>query len=233
VETESIGTRVTVGAQCVVGPSVSLGSGVVLHPLVVITGDVSIADGTEVFAGAVIGKSSATSAALSREPGRASTVTIAERCSIGAHAVIYSDIEIGADSLVGDLASIREQCRIGARCIIGRGVSLHPECTIGHETRIYDDSHLAVGTSVGRACFLAAHVCTTSDNALGRLPYSRDRVRGPVIGDRVAVGSGALILPGIVLGDDATVAAGSLVTRDVPPGATVLGRPARCAGPSE
>jgi acetyltransferase-like isoleucine patch superfamily enzyme len=66
-----------------------------------------------------------------------------------------------------------------------------------------------------------------SDNALGALPFAADRVRGPTFGDRVSVGEGATIIPGVRLGDDSTVAAGAVVTRDVEARSFVLGVPAR------
>lgn len=229
VETQSIGAGVVVGAHCVVGSRVVLSDRVHLHPHVVVSGEVTIGAGSEVFPGAVLGRTPAVSAALSRVSDPAGSVTIGASCSIGSHAVVYNGVEIGPESLLGDFASIREHCRIGARCIVGRGVSLHPDCRIGDGTRIYDHSHVATGSQVGRECFIGVHVAMTSDNALGRLPYAPDRVRGPVLGDRVSVGSGVVILPGVEIGDDATVHSASLVTRNVAPGTTVRGRPARPA----
>jgi maltose O-acetyltransferase len=52
--------------------------------------------------------------------------------------------------------------------------------------------------------------------------------RGIVIGANVWIGGGAIVLPGVSIGDDAIVGAGSVVTRDVPPGRTAIGNPARC-----
>lgn len=227
VETQTIGLETTIDAHCVIGPDVVVGDRVHLHPHVVATGAVVIGSECEVFPGAVLGRQPARSQALSRVPERGGTVTIGESCSIGSHAVVYNGVEIGVESLLGDFASIREHCRIGARCIIGRGVSVHPRCRVGDGTRVYDHSHVATGSRIGRDSFIGLHASMTSDNALGRLPYDADRVRGPVIGDRVAIGSGVVILPGVEIGDDATVGAAALVTSDVAPGTTVQGHPAR------
>jgi acetyltransferase-like isoleucine patch superfamily enzyme len=231
VETAHVGSGVAIGAYCVVGPEVTLEDGPLLHPHVVVTGDVTIGAGSEVFPGAVIGKPPARSAALSRVPIEGGAVRFAPRCSIGAHAVIYEGVVLGADSLVGDHASIREGCTIGQRCIVGRFVSVHPDCELGDGCRLYDHSHLASGTGMGAECFVSTNVVMTSDNALGALPYEPERVRGPVFGDRVSVGAGAIILPGVRLGDDSTVAAGAVVTRDVDPRAFVRGVPARAVHP--
>ena len=84
---------------------------------------------------------------------------------------------------------------------------------------------------MGVDCFIGMHVAMTSDNALGALAYAPDRVRGPVFGDRVAVGTGAIILPAVRLGEGSTVAAGAVVTRDVEAKAFVRGVPARVVDP--
>lgn len=227
VETESIGAGAVIDAHCVVGAQVALGDRVHLHPHVVVTGAVAIGADSEVFPGAVLGREPARSPALSRPSDRGGTVTVGVRCSIGSHAVVYNDVEIGDGSLLGDYASVREHCRVGTRCIIGRGASLHPSAHVGDGTRIYDHSHIATGARIGRDCFLGARVTMTSDNALGSLPYGPERVRGAVLGDRVAVGSAVVILPCIEIGDDATVWSASLVTNDIAPGTIVRGQPAR------
>jgi UDP-3-O-[3-hydroxymyristoyl] glucosamine N-acyltransferase len=231
IETDRVGRGVAISQYCVVGPDVTLEDGVRLHPHVVITGDVTVGAGSEVFPGAILGKPPARSAALSRIPASGGEVQIGRDCSIGAHAVIYEAVVIGADSLVGDHASIREGCRIGRRCIIGRFVSVHPDCELGDRCRVYDHTHIASGTRMGVECFISIHVATASDNALGELPYAPERVRGPDFGDRVSVGAAAVILPGLRLGDDATVAAGAVVTRDVGPKTFVRGVPARAVDP--
>ncbi len=210
----------------VVGPDVILGDGVVLHPYVVVLGETHLGAGTEVFPAAVIGKPPAQHPTLSR-PVTRGPVRIGVGCSIGAHAVLYEDVELGAETLVGDLASIREGTRIGRGCVIGRHVTVHTAAIVGDGTRILDHTHLASDAVVGANCFLGVHVVTSSDNALGRLPYDPARVRGPRIDDGAAIGSGATLLPGVHVGAGAIVAAAAVVTADVPPGAEVFGSPAR------
>ena len=231
VETNQIGQGVVIGPYCVVGPDVTIEDGVRFHPHVVAAGDVTVGAATQVFPGAVLGKPPAHSAALSRVPARGGVVRLGPGCSIGAHAVIYEGVTIAAECLVGDFASVREGCRIGTRCIVGRYVSVHPDCELGDRCRVYDHTHVASGTRMGVACFVSLHVAMASDNALGALPYSPERVRGPSLGDRVSIGVGATILPGLHLGDDAVVSAGSVVTRDVDAQTVVRGVPARPAEP--
>ena len=90
-----------------------------------------------------------------------------------------------------------------------------------------DHSHVASESVLGEDCFLGVHVVTSSDNGLGRLPFSSERARGRRLDADVAVGSGAVLLPGLRIGEGATVGSGAVVTADVDPGATVVGVPAR------
>jgi acetyltransferase-like isoleucine patch superfamily enzyme len=186
-------------------------------------GPVVVGAHTEVFAGAVLGKPPATHSALLHTPTRGGPLVIGRQCSLGAHAVLYEDVVIGDRSLVGDLASLREGARLGESCVVGRSVSLHPGVRMGDRSRVLDHTHVATRTSIGDDCFIGAHVVTSSDNSLGRLPYDSERVRGPQIDDGAVVGSGANLLPGVRIGAGARIAAGAIVTRDVEPQTTVYG----------
>ena len=71
------------------------------------------------------------------------------------------------------------------------------------------------------------NVSSANDNAMGADSYDEDQIIGPTIGARARIGVGAVLLPGVRIGQDAIVAAGALVTRDVPENVTVIGFPAR------
>jgi acyl-[acyl carrier protein]--UDP-N-acetylglucosamine O-acyltransferase len=232
IDSRQVGRDVVVDAYCVVDPRAVLHDGVHLHPHVVVMGPVVVGPGTEVFAGAVLGKPPAAHGVLMHVPVRGGSVAIGHACSIGVHAVLYEDVVVGDGSLVGDLASLREGARVGEGCVIGRSVSFHPGVRIGDRSRVLDHTHVATRTVIGEDCFIGVHVVTSSDNALGRLPYDAERVRGPRIDDRAIVGSGANLLPGVHVGAGSLVGAGAIVTRDVEPGATVYGSAAHAIDPT-
>lgn len=227
VETRQLGEGVTVGAFCVIREGAQLGNGVVIHPHVVIESGVVLGDGVEVFPGAYLGKEPKGAGALARSLAYEKQVYIGAHTSVGPHAVIFYDVTVGANSLIGDGASIREGCKIGSSCVVGRHTTVHYNTVIGDRTKIMDLTHVTGNCSVGQDVFISVGVMMVNDNAIGRNGYSEEHVRGPVLEDGVAVGAGAILAAGVHIGRGAIVGAGSLVARNVNPLTMVLGTPAR------
>jgi N-acetylglucosamine-1-phosphate uridyltransferase (contains nucleotidyltransferase and I-patch acetyltransferase domains) len=210
----------------VVRDGVKIGSNVIIHPFVVIESGVVIGDNVEIFPGTYIGKVPK-GAALARKPEFVPRVVIADNCAIGPNAVIYYDVEIGANTLIGDGASVREKCRIGSNCILSRYVTVNYATIIGNNTKIMDTSHITGNCTIGDNVFISVLVSSTNDNAIGKLGYEEGRIIGPTIEDGAAVGAGAMLLPATTVCRNAVVGAGAVVTKDVPEDAVVMGSPAR------
>ena len=227
VETAAIGQNVRIDEFVVVRDGVTIGDGVTIHPNVVIERGVTIGPGVEIFPGTYIGKEPRGAGNLARQPRFDRRVSIGAECVIGPSATIYLDVEIGDHVLVGDGASIREQCRIGARCVIGRHVTLNYDVVVGSGTKIMDHTWLAGSMRVGANVFISGGVLTANDDAMGRRGHQGAEMRGPDIEDDAVIGAGAVLLPGVVVGRGATIAAAAVVTRDVRGGAFVIGVPAR------
>jgi len=220
-----IGKDVKIGAHCYI-EDIVIGDNVVIHPNVVIYKGVEIADGVEIFPGAFIGKEPKGAGVVARQPVFEQKIVIGKNCSIGPNAVIYYDVEIGENTLLGDGASIREQCRIGSYCILGRNVVVNYNTTIGNRTKAMDNAQITGNCTIGDDVFISMMVGTANDNVV-RGDFDEKRIIGPTIEDSAIIGLGALLLPGVRIGTEAIVAAGSVVTRDVAPRTVVAGVPAR------
>ena len=219
-----IGNNVIIGPYAVIGNAI-IGNNVIVHPHVVIEDNVIIGDNVEIFPGTFIGKQPKGAGALARQPKFEKRVLIGDDCSIGPHAVIFYDVEIGSNTLLGDGSSIREQCRIGSRCIISRYVTINYATKIGDHTKIMDSTHITGNAVIGNNVFISTLVSTTNDNIV-RGAHT-ENLFGPVIENNVLIGASATLLPGVNLGAGCTVAAGSVVTKNVPEGVLVAGMPAR------
>ncbi len=210
----------------VIEKNVQLGEGVIIHPFVVMNEGVILGDRVEVFPGAYIGKEPKGAGALARQPQFERQVKIGADCSIGPHAVIYYDVEIGNNTLIGDGASIREQCKVGSYCIISRYVTLNYNATIGDHTKIMDLTHVTGNCTVGSDVFISAHVGMANDNKIGLSGYG-DHVKGPSIERHASIGLGVMLMPNVNVGEGAVVGAGSLVRISVAPETIVAGVPAK------
>jgi acetyltransferase-like isoleucine patch superfamily enzyme len=208
--------------------NVTIGKNVIIHDFVTIYPEVIIKDNTEIFEGAVIGKPPKSTISFSRKISSKKIVTIiGEGCIISPNAIIYNDVEIGNQNLIGDNASIREQCIIGNDCIIGRNVTLNYNVLVGDSTKILDGSVITGNMIIGNNVFISASVTTANDNNMGKKGYDDDIIKGPIIEDNVAIGVGAIILPSIRIGEGSIVGAGAVVTKDVPNKRLIMGVPAK------
>ena len=187
---------------------VRFGRGVVVHPF------------------AVVGRVPDKSVALARQPAQDEWLEIGDGTVIGPHAVLYSGTKIGRDCLIGDYASVREGCTLGDRVVVGRYVAINYECEIADDVRFQDTTHLTGCARVGKGCFFGVGVVTSNDRRVDLVDYHYPIPQPVTFGERVMIGSGANIVAGVHVGDDALIGAGALVVKDVPRGALILGQPA-------
>ena len=215
---------VEIGPYAVIGDA-EIGAGSIIHPHVVIADGVRLGKNVEVFPGAFLGKEPKGAGAIARQPEFARKIEIGDECSIGPHAVVFYDVKIGRNTLLGDGASIREKCIIGERCIVSRYVTINYETTIGDRSKIMDNTHITGNAEIGEDVFVSVMVGTTNDNLI-RAGFG-DHISGPVIEAGAFVGAGVTLLPGVTIGAKATVASGAVVTKSVEAEGTVAGVPAR------
>lgn len=227
VETELIGPGTQIGDFAVVRADVRLGKNVIVHPHVVIEPGIVISDEVEIFPGAYIGKKPKGAGATAHVPEFQKKINIGAHCSIGANAVIYYDLHIGQNTLVGDGASIREQSVIGDQCVIGMNVTVGYSVTIHNKVRIMDHTHVVGKSLIEDNAFIAMNVSMANDPYIGMLGYKEELIQAITIRTGAMVGIGANLLPGVEIGEKAIVAAGALVREDVPARKMVAGIPAK------
>jgi acetyltransferase-like isoleucine patch superfamily enzyme len=213
-------------------PGLLLGDGVTLPPNVLIGGNVVIHDGTVVGAGsriqdgAVVGKPLALGPRSSASRAGLPPADLGEGVTVGANAVVMAGARIGSASVVGDRAHVRERAVIGDGSVVGSGAAVDNDVTIGARVKVQTGSYLTAFSVIEDDVFVAPCVTTTNDNTMGR--HERDfELRGATLRRGCRVGAGSVLLPGVEVGEEAFVAAGALVTRDVPPRTLVMGVPAR------
>jgi acetyltransferase-like isoleucine patch superfamily enzyme len=148
--------------------------------------------------------------------------------TIGHHAVlrsgtiIYCDVIIGDNFQSGHNILIREKTRIGDRTAIGTATIIDGNTSIGNDVSLQSMVYIPTNTILGDYVFIGPNAVLTND----RYPPS-GCLKGPVVKTGAAIGANATILPGVCIGEGALVAAGSIVTRDVPDHMMAVGTPAR------
>jgi acetyltransferase-like isoleucine patch superfamily enzyme len=233
-----IDTSAEIGEGCTLGYGVVIEDSVRLGPRCSVGHHAVIHTGTQVGANCRIEDH----AVLGRRPRPAPTSTaqipqalpplfIGDGTSIGTSAVVYTGTTIGSQCLVGDLAFVREQVQIGDRVIVGTHVTVENEVSIGSGVKIQTGAYITAWTTIEENCFIAPCVVTTNDNYMGRTDRRFKERGGAVIRRGARVGANVTLLPNIEVGAEAFVAAGSVVTRPVPPATLALGSPARVVRP--
>lgn len=125
-------------------------------------------------------------------------------------------------------------CEIGDGTKIGCFVEIKKGVRVGKNCKIEPFVFIPEGVTIGNGVFIGPHACFTNDkypaavNPDGSLKSASDwSLKETIVEDNVSIGAGSVILPGLRIGKAAVIGAGSVVTRDVAPGTTVVGNPAR------
>ncbi|QVL35727.1 N-acetyltransferase [Aminirod propionatiphilus] len=228
-----LGRDVTRGEYVVIEEDVEIGDDVEIGHHVIIRKGVRIGRGCKILDGAVLGKrpAKASLSATTADVQRFDPLVLGEAVTVGAGCILYVGATLGDGVFLGDQATVREDVTVGDQTILGRGVTVENKVSIGRRCKIETEAYITALSTVEDYCFIAPEVTFTNDNFLGRTEERRKHFGGPTLKKGARIGANATLLPGIVIGEDALVAAGSVVTKDVPPRTIVVGTPARVLRP--
>lgn len=149
----------------------------------------------------------------------------------GQYCVIFPDVTMGKDTRIGNYVLIRSNTRIGQGCTIGSYVDVEGDVIIGNHVSLQSACYITRGVIIEDDVFFGPRVTTMNDKHIcHRRPGLTFTRAAPRILRAARVGGGSVLLPGVVIGENALVGAGSVVTKDVPSGAIVVGNPARIVG---
>jgi UDP-2-acetamido-3-amino-2,3-dideoxy-glucuronate N-acetyltransferase len=193
----------------------------IVYPGTVLGEDVKILDG------AVVGKQPTLSPRSTAKREDLPPAELGEGTIVSTGAIVFAGTRLGARVIVGDQACVRERVEVGDDVVIGRGSLVENDTTVGALTKIQADAYITAYSTLEDEVFIAPCVVTTNDDFMGRTEQRHELVKGPTIRRRARVGGGAVLCPGVEIGEEAFVGAGAVVTKDVPPRVVVVGNPAR------
>jgi acetyltransferase-like isoleucine patch superfamily enzyme len=213
-----------ISAAALVADSAYVGNNVTIYPAVCVGPRCIIMDG------AVLGRIPIANKTITRAVrSEFRELAIGEDTIVGCNSVLYTGSRFGKRVMIGDLTSVREGSEIADDVVIGRGVMLLANCCIGARSRIQDQAHIVGNMVVEEDVFIGMGVITTNDNDvyITRFGGGAAELKPPRVRRFAVIGAGATILPGVEIGEGAMVAAGAVVTRDVPAWTIAAGVPAR------
>jgi UDP-2-acetamido-3-amino-2,3-dideoxy-glucuronate N-acetyltransferase len=147
---------------------------------------------------------------------------------VGDHCVIAPDARIGTGTRIGNFVLIREGTVIGRDCVVGSYVDIEGEVVIGDHVSLQSACYITRGVVVEDHVFFGPRVVTLNDK---KMCHGRSALRfvraAPRVLRAARVGGGAILCPGVTIGENALVASGAVVTKDVADRTVVAGNPAR------
>ena len=149
---------------------------------------------------------------------------IGKNALIRSNSIIYNDVDIGKNFKTGHGVTIREKTTIGDNVMIGTNSIIEGHCSIGSNVSIQSNVYIPTNTIIDDFVFIGPCACFTNDKYPIRVDFE---LKGPIIKKGASIGANSTFLSNIEIGEGAMVAAGAIVTMDVPDYFLAIGAPAR------
>ncbi|MHB1538778.1 MAG: DapH/DapD/GlmU-related protein [Solirubrobacteraceae bacterium] len=223
-----IGDGASIGPYAILHDGVSVGAGASIGAHAVIHAGTIVGDRCVIEDHVVLGKpprlarsSSARGLASELPPLR-----LGAEVTVCASAVVFAGASIEEQAIVGDHAYVRERASVGPSTVIGHGSVVDNDVTIGARVKVQTGVYLTAFSVVEDDVFLGPGATSTNDDTMSR--HGPDTpLRGATLRRACRIGGGAVLTPGVEVGEEAFLAAGAVLTRDLPPRAVAIGVPAR------
>jgi UDP-2-acetamido-3-amino-2,3-dideoxy-glucuronate N-acetyltransferase len=202
-----------------------------VHETAIVYPGTVLGEGVKVLAYAVVGKQPSLSPRSTAKREELPPAEIGDGTIVSTGAVVFAGAQVGARVILGDQSCVRERVVVGDDVVIGRGSLVENDTRIGAMTKIQAEAYITAYSTLEEHVFIAPCVVTTNDNFMGRTERRRELVEGPTIRRGARIGGGAILLPGVEIGEEAFVGAGAVVTKDVEARMLVVGSPARVMRP--
>jgi acetyltransferase-like isoleucine patch superfamily enzyme len=151
---------------------------------------------------------------------------IGDNAIIRSHTVIYAGNHIGNDFQTGHHVLVREENEIGNQVSIGTASVVEHHVKMGNHVRIHSQAFVPEMSILEDGAWIGPNAVITNA-AYPLSPNVKNELKGAIVKKNAKVGANATILPGITIGENALVGAGSVVTKDVPANKVVAGNPAK------
>lgn len=151
-------------------------------------------------------------------------VTLGKNCTLRAGSILYADVHAGDDFQTGHNVVIREHTVFGNHVVVGTNTVIEGHVTVGDFVKIESNCFIPTHVTIGSRVFIGPGVVLTND----RYPQKMRDTYKPewqTIEDGVTLCAGVVVVPGVRIGRGSFVAAGAVVTKDIPPMSFVKGVP--------
>lgn len=200
--------------SAIISPNAKIGNNVTIGAFCIIHDFVEIGDNSTIDNYCELG--------IPTPLANSDALIIGDNSRIRSYSCLYAGSNIGNNFVSGHYVTIRENSSIGINVQLGSRGDIQGDCEIGNFTKMHADVHIGKESKVGQYVWMFPEVLLTNDPT----PPS-ETLEGVVIEDFVVLASKALILPGVIVGKDSVVAAGSVVKNNIENGLVFSGNPAK------